>query len=173
MPSDRCPVCLSVLSVTLVYCGQTAGLIKISLGTDLGLGPGYTVLEGDPAPPTERGASSPPTFRPTLLWDGRPSQQLLSSCKWCFVTYGHCYVSQFLCICPFSCRPLKVRITYWISFLVGCQMPVPMHLIISVLMYDFTYLQNIHGISSSVGSIKIWGYFCFCRITVHHRLHLN
>ena len=30
--------------------------------------------------PTERGTIAPPTFWPTLLWHGRPSQQLLSSC---------------------------------------------------------------------------------------------
>jgi len=49
-----CPVlsdhCLSVLSVTLVYCGQTVGWIKMKLGMELGLGPGYNVLDGDPAP---------------------------------------------------------------------------------------------------------------------------
>jgi len=38
--SDRClSVCLSVLSVTLVYCGQTAEWIKMPLGTEVGLGP--------------------------------------------------------------------------------------------------------------------------------------
>jgi len=47
--SDRC---LSVcLSVTLVYCGQTAGWISMPLGTKVGLGPGdIIVLDGDPAP---------------------------------------------------------------------------------------------------------------------------
>ena len=35
---------LSVLSVTFVYyCGQTVGLIKMSLGTEVGLGPGATL----------------------------------------------------------------------------------------------------------------------------------
>jgi len=29
--------CLSVLSVSLVYCGQTVGSIKVKLGTDVGL----------------------------------------------------------------------------------------------------------------------------------------
>jgi len=44
-------VCLSVLSVTtLVYCGQTVGWIKMKLGTQVGLGPGHIVLDGDPAP---------------------------------------------------------------------------------------------------------------------------
>jgi len=38
--SDRC---LSVLSVTLVYCGQTVGRIKMKLGMQVGLGPGHSV----------------------------------------------------------------------------------------------------------------------------------
>jgi len=53
MLSDRCPVlsvCLSCLSVTLIYCGQTVGWIKMKLGIEVGLGPGHTVLDGDPAP---------------------------------------------------------------------------------------------------------------------------
>jgi len=76
MLPDRCPVCLSV---TLVYCGQTVGWIRMLLGTEVGLDPGDIVLDDDPAPPTEKGTSAP-TFRTTLLWHGRPSQQLLSSC---------------------------------------------------------------------------------------------
>ena len=32
-----------------VYCGQTAGCIRISHGTEVGLGPGDIVLDGDPA----------------------------------------------------------------------------------------------------------------------------
>ena len=47
---DRRPVC-PVLSVTLVYCGQTAGWIKMKLGMQIGLGPGHIVLDGDQAPP--------------------------------------------------------------------------------------------------------------------------
>jgi len=47
MLSDRClscPVCLSVcLSVTLVYCRQTIVWIKMKLGMEVGLGPGYTL----------------------------------------------------------------------------------------------------------------------------------
>ena len=41
--------CLSVLSGKLVYCGQTVGWIKMKLGTQIGLGPGHIVLDGDPA----------------------------------------------------------------------------------------------------------------------------
>jgi len=38
MLSDRCLSVLSCLSVTLVYCGQTVGWIKMKLGVQVGLG---------------------------------------------------------------------------------------------------------------------------------------
>ena len=56
----RSVVCLSVcpvLSVTLVYCAQTVGRIKMKLGTQVGLVPGHIVLGGDPAPPPLKGHS--------------------------------------------------------------------------------------------------------------------
>jgi len=37
-----------------VYCGQTAGWIKMPLGMEVGLGPGHIVLDLDPTPPTKR-----------------------------------------------------------------------------------------------------------------------
>jgi len=41
-------VCLSFcLSVMLVYCGQTAGWIKMKLGTEIGLDSGHIALDGD------------------------------------------------------------------------------------------------------------------------------
>ena len=45
-----CLSLLSVLSVTLVHCGQTVGWIKIPLQLSIGLGPGDIVLDGDPGP---------------------------------------------------------------------------------------------------------------------------
>ena len=51
-------VCLSCLSVTLSYCGQTVGLIKMPLGTEAGLSAGNIVLDGDPAPAYGKGHSS-------------------------------------------------------------------------------------------------------------------
>ena len=70
-----------------IYCGQTAGWIKMPkmpLGTKVGLGPGDIVIDGDPAPPM-KWHCSPPLFGPCLLWpNGRPSQQLLSFCKYLF-----------------------------------------------------------------------------------------
>ena len=47
------------LSVTLVYCGQTVGWIKMKLGMWIGLGPSYTVLDGNSAP-ARKGAQQPP-----------------------------------------------------------------------------------------------------------------
>jgi len=52
-----CPVCLSCLAVTLVYCRQTVGWIKMKLGMQVGLGPGHMVLDGDPSPPPQKGHS--------------------------------------------------------------------------------------------------------------------
>jgi len=53
--------------VTLVYCGQTVGRIKIKLGLQVGLGPGHIVLDGDPARPPPKGGGAPPIFGPYLL----------------------------------------------------------------------------------------------------------
>jgi len=33
-----------------VYCGQTAGWIKVALGMEVGLDPGHIVLDGDTTP---------------------------------------------------------------------------------------------------------------------------
>ena len=44
-----------------VYCGQTAGWIKMPLGTEENLGPGDVVLNGV-APPPKRGTALPPQF---------------------------------------------------------------------------------------------------------------
>jgi len=40
-------------------CSQTARWTRMPLGTQVGYGPGDTVLDGDPAPPTERGTAAP------------------------------------------------------------------------------------------------------------------
>jgi len=54
----------------------------VTVGTEVGLGPGDIVLDRNPALlPTERGIAAPPLFDICLLWpNGRPAQQLLSSC---------------------------------------------------------------------------------------------
>jgi len=63
----RTVVCLSVLSVTFVYCGQTVGWIKMKLGVQVGFGPGHIALDVDLAPPPPKG-HSPPIFGSYLLW---------------------------------------------------------------------------------------------------------
>ena len=84
MLRDHSPVYHVCLTVTLVYYGQTVGWIRMSLGMEVDLGPGDIV--GDPALPAERGTAAP-LFGPCLLWlNGRPSQQLLSSC-WHIISY--------------------------------------------------------------------------------------
>jgi len=51
------------LSVTLVYCGQTAGWIKVPLGMEVGLGPGDIVRWEPDSVPNGNGHSSPSNFR--------------------------------------------------------------------------------------------------------------
>jgi len=70
MLSDRCLSYLVYLSVTLVYCGQMVGWVKMPLGMEVGLGqvgPGPIVLAGTQLPPN-KGAQQLPTFRPCLLF---------------------------------------------------------------------------------------------------------
>jgi len=64
MPSDRCmsgwlPVlsCLVAPSVTLAYCGQTVGWIKMPVGMEVGHGLGHIVLDEDPAPLPKNGTA--------------------------------------------------------------------------------------------------------------------
>jgi len=45
--------------MSIVAKRQTAGWIKMTLGMEVGLGPGHIVLDGDPAPMLQKGNSSP------------------------------------------------------------------------------------------------------------------
>ena len=47
-----------------VYCGQTAGWIKMPLGVEVGLGPGHVVLDGDQAPPPQKKGDTASNFWP-------------------------------------------------------------------------------------------------------------
>ena len=52
-----------------VYCGQTAGWIKMAIGVEVGLGPVHILLDGDAAPlPKKGGRAHSPIFGPCLLW---------------------------------------------------------------------------------------------------------
>ena len=45
-----------------VYCDQTAGWIRMPLATEVDLGPGHIVLDGEPSPHPQKGQSSHPLF---------------------------------------------------------------------------------------------------------------
>ena len=67
----------------MFFCGQTARWIKMSLGTEVDLGPaiGHTALHGASSSPLESGTAAA-LFGPCLMWpNGRPSQILLSLTK--------------------------------------------------------------------------------------------
>ena len=61
-----------------VYCGQTAGWIKMALDMEVGLSPGDFVLDGDPAH-TPKGAEPHPIFGPRLL---RPNGCMDQDATW-------------------------------------------------------------------------------------------
>ena len=75
---------LSCLSVTLVYCDQTVGRIKVKLSMQVGLGPGHIVFDGDPAPPPPKGHSLP-IFGPYLL---RPNGSMDQDVTWYGASLG-------------------------------------------------------------------------------------
>jgi len=102
-----CPVCLSV---TLVYCGQTVGLIKIKLVVEVGLGPGHIVLDRDPAPLPKY---SLPNFGPCLLWpNGWMDQDATVEIKRLF-TWACSIISRNFklvdCSCHAVCRGSQIR----------------------------------------------------------------
>jgi len=63
-----------------VYCGQTAGWMKMPFGTEVDLGPGHIVLDGVPAL-RERGTAAALFSAHVCCGHGRPSQLLPSSCR--------------------------------------------------------------------------------------------
>ena len=93
-----------------VYCGQTAGWIKMALGTEVGSGPGPIVLNGDPAVPGgELGLQLPRTQLPRkgaqppcILWPhDHPSQLLLSICS----EVGLLFSCVKVFVAPYNLRP--------------------------------------------------------------------
>jgi len=82
--SDRClsalscPICLQ--RSCIVACGQTVGRIKVKVGMQVGIGPGYILLYGDPAPAVPlKGGGKPPVFGIYLL---RPNGWMHQHATW-------------------------------------------------------------------------------------------
>ena len=55
--------------------------MKTSLGTEVGLGLGHIVLDGDPAAPAKGTQEPPPFLADVYCGHSRPSQLVLSSCS--------------------------------------------------------------------------------------------
>ena len=62
-----------------VYCDQTAGWMKMPLGTKVDLGPGDIVLDAVAAPPPLLKGAQPPVFFPCLTW---PNSWLDEDATW-------------------------------------------------------------------------------------------
>ena len=95
-----------------VRCGQTARWMKTPFGTEVDLGPGHIVLDGDPAPLPAKGAQQPPSFRPMSIV---AMVAHLSYC-WALVSYDtmHLFGQQGhhtrLCMCSSSLKhPANVQ----------------------------------------------------------------
>ena len=68
-----------------VYCGQTAGWMKMPLATEADLGSCHIVLDGVPAARERGTACTSPLFSAHIYCGhGRPSQLLLTSCYQCY-----------------------------------------------------------------------------------------
>jgi len=98
-----------------LYCGQTAGCIKMPLGMEVGLSPGDFVLDGDAAP-TPKGTEPHPIFGRRVVWPNgcmnqdatwyggrpRPTRHCVRCCVRCGPSYpqkkGHIHPTQFLAL---------------------------------------------------------------------------
>jgi len=65
LPTPKKGQSLAAPSFGHVNCGRTAGWTEMLLATEVGLGPGHIVLDGDPATPSKKGDSPP--FSPTSV----------------------------------------------------------------------------------------------------------
>ena len=85
-----------------ICCGQMVAWIKMPLGRVLGLSPGDFMLDGDPAPPPQKGAEPSPFFGPFLLW---PNGWMDQDATW----YGSRPQSMGLCVRWAPRSPLHKR----------------------------------------------------------------
>jgi len=95
---------LSCLSVMLVYCGRSNGWMDQDTTWYGGRPrPRWHCVRWGPSSPTERGTAAHPSLGPCLLWpNGRPSQQLQSSCNSSYIVWRHCILSFIHTVFPYS-----------------------------------------------------------------------
>jgi len=75
-PSSPSPKGYSPQFLAYVSCGQTAGWIKMPLGSEVGFSPDDIVLDRDPPPPPQKGGTAAPTFRPMSVVAKRLDEHL-------------------------------------------------------------------------------------------------
>jgi len=93
-----------------VCCGQTAGWIKMPLGTKVDLSPGHVVLDGTQPASPESGTAAPPSFWPMSIVAKRSpisaTAELLLYFA-CDVDNAKCIVVMHVCVsvavCPHCC----------------------------------------------------------------------
>jgi len=87
--------CLSCLSVTLAHCGQTVGWIKMPLGTEVVLGPGYIALDGTQLPPRKGAQQSPPFWPMSIVAKRSPISATTE--LFCLILWTVCLFVWLMC----------------------------------------------------------------------------
>ena len=75
-----------------MHCGQTVGWINMKLGTEVGLGPGHIVLDGDPAHPAQKGHSSPNLWPMSVKTKWLGGSRCHLACRQASVQATLCYI---------------------------------------------------------------------------------
>jgi len=65
-----------------LYCGQTAGSIKMALSMEVSLDPGHIVLDGNPAPLAKKGGTAPCQFSAHLYCGHWPNCWMHQDATW-------------------------------------------------------------------------------------------
>jgi len=155
-------VCLSAcLSVTLVYCGQTAGWIKMRLRMEVGLGPFHSMLHGDQAPPK---GHSPAIFGPCPLW---PHSWMDSDATW----YGGSPRPRPHCVRWWSSSPRKGAQPPNFRSMSGVAKRCPSQLLLSTCHVCSQCLNSVGVVwgraCSRFKTCFIYGYEHFCQCVLH------
>ena len=136
-----------------VYCGQTARWIKMPLGTEVDLVPGYIVLDGDPATQRKGHSSQAPFSAHVYCGHGRLSQLLISSCTNGRPKTERCAMSQKTTGCSLWPTNSSYRPTSLLRYRSICQCNIERVFSVAAGLPDVleVYLQTY-----VVGVINVW-----------------
>jgi len=133
------------------------------LGTEVGLGPGDTVLDGDPAPPTERGTAAPaPHFSAHFALVRSPisaTAELLFSCSRCY----------------HAAHDGRVRGRDSSSFTCARQSATDFGMFGLSVKTESLQIQRLHSLASNVILVNSSGYFSCTTVYryIHRRAPIN